>query len=105
MSPAATTAKKHSEPPQTDGSEKSIELAEFEKLLSQSAKRTRELFSTAYSQAIMDEQARFAFFEVFHRSIIVLSTLYTDTLLKANVSNLQQRSTMNMTLFENYQMY
>jgi hypothetical protein len=105
MSPAATTAKKHSEAPQTDGNEKSIELAEFEKLLSQSAKRTRELFSTAYSQAIMDEQARFAFFDVFLRSIIVLSTFYTETLFKANVSNLQQRSTMNMTLFENYQTY
>jgi hypothetical protein len=43
-----------------NGSSKSSELAEFEKLLSESAKRTRELFSTAYNQAVMDEQARFA---------------------------------------------
>lgn len=65
MSPAAMTAKEQSNPSQINGNEKSMEFAEFEKLLSESAKRTRELFSTAYSQAVMDEQARFAFRQQF----------------------------------------
>jgi hypothetical protein len=60
MSPAAAAKKHHTASQPIDGNSKYIELEEFEKLLSQSAKRTRELFSTAYSQAIMDEQARYA---------------------------------------------
>lgn len=58
MSPAATKAKKTSNTAKEDVNAKSKEFEEFEKLLTDSAKRTRELFSTAYSQAVMDEQAR-----------------------------------------------
>ncbi|KAG2173898.1 hypothetical protein INT44_000011 [Umbelopsis vinacea] len=57
MSPAATKAKKASSTAKKEVNDKSKEFEEFEKLLTDSAKRTRELFSTAYSQAVMDEQA------------------------------------------------
>ncbi|KAG2179058.1 hypothetical protein INT43_001908 [Umbelopsis isabellina] len=57
MSPAAAATKKQNATKHAKQVSKSAELEEFEKLLSQSAKQTRELFSTAYSQAIMDEQA------------------------------------------------
>jgi hypothetical protein len=58
MSPAATAAKKRTNAATKDVNSKSREFEEFEKLLTDSAKRTRELFSTAYSQAVMDEHAR-----------------------------------------------
>lgn len=59
MSPAAAATKKQNAAKHAKPTSKTAELDEFEKLLSQSAKQTRELFSTAYSQAVMDEQARF----------------------------------------------